>query len=72
MHLLQDLVTSLPLSSKNLALQPPQKSDTHLASGWAGHEVTWQGSAKQFTVGLSGGQVGGDTVQRGKQLNNEP
>ena len=51
-------VTSSP-SSKNLALQPPQKSETHLALGWAGHLANWQGSTKQLTGGLSGGQVGG-------------
>ena len=50
-------MTSFPFS-KNLALQPPQKSDTHVALGCAGHFANLQGSTKQLTGGLSGGQVG--------------
>ncbi len=44
---------------KNLALHPPQKSATQTASGWAGQVANMQGSTKQETRGLSGGQVGG-------------
>lgn len=58
----QLLVTSFPLASKNLALHPPQKSDLHLALGWAGHFVNMQGSTKQFTRGFPGGQVGTGVV----------
>ena len=52
------LVTSIPSESKNLALQPPQKSDTHFASGKPGHLVTSHGSAKQLTTGTPLGQGG--------------
>ena len=55
---LQVSVTSF-FPTKNRALQPPQKSDTHTASGWLGHWANWQGSTKQKTLGLSGGQMHG-------------
>ena len=53
----QNRVTSFPPGRKNLALQPPQKSEKQTAFGNAEHSATEQGLAKQLTVGTPGGHV---------------
>ena len=50
------LVTSSPFSRKNLALHPPQKSETQIASGNDGQFVTKQGLATHAACGTPGGQ----------------
>jgi hypothetical protein len=51
-------------SWKNLALQPPQKSDTHVALGKPAHVATLHGSTKQLTGSWPSGQV----LQEGQQI----
>ena len=50
-------MTSFPPGRKNLALQPPQKSEKQIAFGNAEHSAKEHGLVKQLTVGTPGGHV---------------